>query len=126
MTCSECTRMGRPCVTSSVNRLDAAVDKLSEKIRSDEERLAASMDEMGELLSLIFAVIVRMRSTTAETNCPMVIQLGRFILQFKLNKPLVLFYESSRMVVLSMHTEFLSDPYAKSVYRSHYVCKKRK
>lgn len=50
MACAECTRQGRPCVTSSLDRLDRVADELAHKITADEKAVDTMMDEIGVLL----------------------------------------------------------------------------
>ena len=49
MSCSECSRLGRPCVTSSIARLDKVVDDLSSKIQQDEEEVQKLLDQVEEV-----------------------------------------------------------------------------
>jgi hypothetical protein len=53
MACAECTRRGRPCVTSSIARLDKVADDLAAKIAADEKSVSDTMDRIGELLSKV-------------------------------------------------------------------------
>ena len=46
MSCANCTRLGRPCVTSSVDRLDKVADDLASKIAKDEAIVSEKMEEM--------------------------------------------------------------------------------
>ena len=50
MSCAECTRLGRPCVTSSIDRLDQVTDDLSSKIEADETKVAGLLDQMARML----------------------------------------------------------------------------
>jgi prefoldin subunit 5 len=49
MACSECSRLGRPCVTSSIARLDKVVDDLSSRIEQDEEEVQKLLDYVEEV-----------------------------------------------------------------------------
>jgi regulator of replication initiation timing len=53
MSCSECTRLGRPCVTSSIDRLDKVVDDLSAKIKTDEGGVEEALNKIVALSSEI-------------------------------------------------------------------------
>lgn len=53
MSCAECTRRGRPCVTSSVDRLDRVVEELSSKIKQDESGIEEAMNRVLALASEI-------------------------------------------------------------------------
>jgi regulator of replication initiation timing len=53
MSCSECTRLGRPCVTSSIDRLDKVVDDLSAKIKNDESGVEEALNKIVSLSSEI-------------------------------------------------------------------------
>jgi regulator of replication initiation timing len=53
MSCSECTRLGRPCVTSSIDRLDKVVDDLSTKIKNDESGVEEALNKIVALSSEI-------------------------------------------------------------------------
>ncbi|KAK5162600.1 uncharacterized protein LTR77_011283 [Saxophila tyrrhenica] len=59
MSCAQCTRMGKPCVTSSVARLDAVADDLASKISADEENASKMTDELLSLLDKIQRVKAR-------------------------------------------------------------------
>jgi len=47
--CVECTRRGRPCVSTSWVALDRASDGLVDKISSDEKRVEQLLDELDEV-----------------------------------------------------------------------------
>lgn len=51
MSCAECTRLGRPCVTSSIDRLDKVVDDLSAKIKNDESGVEEALNKIVALSS---------------------------------------------------------------------------
>ena len=53
MACTECTRQGKPCVTSSLDRLDKVSDDLASKIANDERAVEGMMDEIGILLRCV-------------------------------------------------------------------------
>lgn len=53
MSCAECTRLGRPCVTSSIDRLDKVVDDLSAKIKTDEAGVEEALNKIVTLSSQI-------------------------------------------------------------------------
>lgn len=46
MSCAECTRLGRPCVTSSIDCLDKVIDDLSSKISADEAKVQELLDQV--------------------------------------------------------------------------------
>ena len=56
MACSECTRLGRACVTSSVDRLDKVVDNLSNKILKDKQGVDKAVNKLLELSAQIKAL----------------------------------------------------------------------
>lgn len=49
MSCAECTRLGRPCVTTSISRLDRAVDQLSDDIARDEQEVQSLLDKIEKI-----------------------------------------------------------------------------
>ena len=49
MACSECSRLGRPYVTSFIARLDKVVDDLLSKIERDEEEVQKLLDQVEEV-----------------------------------------------------------------------------
>ncbi|KAM0724100.1 hypothetical protein Q7P37_000280 [Cladosporium fusiforme] len=53
MSCAECTCLGRPCVTSSIDRLDKVVDDLSAKIKTDEAGVEEAMNKIVAFSSQI-------------------------------------------------------------------------
>ena len=53
MSCSECTRIGRPCVTSSIDRLDKVVDDLSAKVKNDKSGVEEALNKIVSLSSEI-------------------------------------------------------------------------
>ena len=71
MSCAECTRRGRPCVTSSLDRLDAVADNLAAKIQTDEKEAEILMGEVESLLSRVAAIrkrIASSRKAQSENN----------------------------------------------------------
>lgn len=53
MSCETCTRLGRACVTSSLDKLDRVVEELSSKISVDEQKLELKLSEVELLLSQV-------------------------------------------------------------------------
>ena len=62
MSCDKCTRMGRPCVTSSIDRLDAVAEDLALKIQSDEKEAESLMGDVESLLWRVAEVRKRLAS----------------------------------------------------------------
>ena len=54
--------MGRPCVTSSIDRLDAVADDLASKIQSDEKEAESLMSDVESLLRRVAEVRKRIAS----------------------------------------------------------------
>ncbi|KAL8964558.1 MAG: hypothetical protein Q9183_004372 [Haloplaca sp. 2 TL-2023] len=71
MSCANCTRMGKPCVTSSVDRLDKVAEDLANKISVDEKDASKMTDELLSLLEKIQRVkarIARNKAVQAQNN----------------------------------------------------------
>ncbi len=49
MSCSECTRKGRPCVTTSLEKLDRVSDDLSSKIEVDKAEVERLLNRLEEI-----------------------------------------------------------------------------
>lgn len=65
MSCALCTRRGKPCVTSSLARLDKVADDLAAKIESDEKDASEMTDELLALLDKIQRVKARIARNKA-------------------------------------------------------------
>ncbi|KAK3621424.1 hypothetical protein LTR56_022818 [Elasticomyces elasticus] len=68
MSCAECTRRGRPCVTSSIDRLDKVVDDLSEKIAKDEGGVEEAVANILALSSKIESLRQRIARNKVVRN----------------------------------------------------------
>ena len=62
MSCDKCTRIGRPCVTSSIDRLDAIAEDLALKIQLDKKEAESLMGDVESLLRRVAEVRKRLAS----------------------------------------------------------------
>ena len=62
MSCDKCTRIGRPYVTSSINRLDAVADDLALKIQFNKKEAESLMSDVKSLLQRVVEVRKRIAS----------------------------------------------------------------
>ena len=62
MSCDKCTRMGRPCVTSSIDRLDAITEDLALKIQLDKKEAESLIGDVESLLRRVAEVRKRLAS----------------------------------------------------------------
>lgn len=53
MGCANCERLGRPCVTSSIDRLDKTIDDLADKVQKDKQELSLALDKIQEIRARI-------------------------------------------------------------------------
>lgn len=65
MSCELCTRQGKPCVTSSLERLDKVADDLAARIEADEKDASKMTDELLSLLEKIQRVKARISRNKA-------------------------------------------------------------
>ena len=61
MSCAACTRLGKPCVTSSLAKLDRVVEELTEKIESDEQEIETLKSSAEDIFRKIEALRQRIR-----------------------------------------------------------------
>ena len=62
MSCDKYTRMGRPYITSSIDRLDAIAEDLALKIQLDEEEAESLIGDVESLLRRVAEVRKRLAS----------------------------------------------------------------